>query len=157
MLGRNYESQICSLARALEIVGERWTLLIVRDALLGLRRFDDFQEDLGVARNVLADRLRRLVEHGILERVRYQERPERFEYQLTERGRELMMAIFALMHWGDRHLAGRAGPPRLAEHRDCGGAVVEQLTCTSCGQALTPGEITTRPGPGLREHDPAAV
>src|SRR6266487_1622811 len=112
VLNRTYDTQICSIARTLEVVGERWTLLVLRDVLRGTRRFEEFVQSLGVARNVLSDRL-------------------------------------------DRLLAGRAGPPRLAEHRDCGGAVVEQLTCTSCGQALTPGEITTRPGPGLREHDPA--
>ncbi|HEX2432896.1 MAG TPA: helix-turn-helix domain-containing protein, partial [Gaiellaceae bacterium] len=89
MLKRDYVGQNCSVARTLEIVGERWTLLIVRDALLGLRRFDQFQESLGIARNVLTDRLNRLVEEGILERVRYSERPERFEYTLTRKGREL--------------------------------------------------------------------
>ena len=88
MLKRDYDGQVCSIARTLEIVGERWTLLIVRDAFLGLRRFDQFQESLGIARNVLTDRLNRLVEEGILERVRYSERPERHEYLLTEKGRE---------------------------------------------------------------------
>src|SRR6266540_4677400 len=83
MLNRTYDGQDCSIARALEIVGERWTLLIVRDALLGLRRFDEFQRNLGVARKVLADRLRWLVDEGILERVPYQERPKRYEYHLT--------------------------------------------------------------------------
>jgi DNA-binding HxlR family transcriptional regulator len=149
MLGRDYETQVCSIARTLEIVGERWTLLIVRDALLGLRRFDDFQVSLGVARNVLADRLRRLVEHGILERVRYQERPERFEYRLTERGRELSIAVLALMHWGDRYLAGPAGPPRLAEHVGCGGGVEERHVCQRCGRVLGTGEVAVLPGPAL--------
>ena len=89
MLGRDYEGQDCSIARALEVVGERWTLLIIRDAFLGLRRFDQFQESLGIARNVLTDRLDRLVEEGILDRVRYSERPERYEYRLTAKGRDL--------------------------------------------------------------------
>jgi DNA-binding HxlR family transcriptional regulator len=155
MLGRNYESQICSVARTLEIVGERWTLLIVRDALLGLRRFEDFQEDLGVARNILADRLRRLVEHGILERVRYQERPERFEYQLTERGRELMMVVFALMHWGDRHLAGPEGLPRLTQHAGCGGSVEERHVCSRCGRVLEASDVDVLPGPALTATLPA--
>ena len=87
MLRRTYEGQDCSIARALEVVGERWTLLIIRDALLGLRRFDEFQRNLGIARKVLADRLRWLVDEGILERVPYQERPERYEYRLTRKGR----------------------------------------------------------------------
>jgi DNA-binding HxlR family transcriptional regulator len=154
MLGRNYETQVCSVARTLEIVGERWTLLIVRDALLGLRRFEDFQDSLGVARNVLADRLRRLVEHGILERVRYQERPERFEYQLTADGRELSTAVLALMHWGDRHLAGSAGPPRLTEHTGCGGSVVEKHVCSRCGRILEGGDVTILPGPALTAAQP---
>ena len=105
MLKRDYEGQECSIARALEIVGERWTLLIIRDAFLGLRRFDEFQESLGIARNVLTDRLNRLVEEGILERVRYSERPERYEYHLTKKGRRLDVALAGLRR---RPGAGRA-------------------------------------------------
>jgi DNA-binding HxlR family transcriptional regulator len=152
MLGRTYEDQVCSIARTLEILGERWTLLVVRDALLGLRRFDDFQHSLGVARNVLADRLKRLVEAGVLERVPYQERPQRFEYQLTAMGRELGVPIIGLMHWGDRHLAGPAGPPRLTRHRDCGGALHAALVCGTCGKPAGPGEMELLPGPGLPAH-----
>ena len=110
MLNRDYEGQNCSIARALEVVGERWTLLIVRDVLLGLRRFDELQGSLGIARNVLADRLNRLVEEGILDRVLYSERPERYEYRLTEKGRELNIALTALRQWGDKHLTD--DPPR---------------------------------------------
>src|ERR1700755_812108 len=107
MLNREYQGQNCSIALALELVGERWTLLIIRDAFLGLRRFDEFQEKLGIARNVLTDRLNRLVDEGILERVRYSERPERFEYRLTAKGRELLVALTALREWGERHAGGR--------------------------------------------------
>ena len=121
------------MARTLEIVGERWTILILRDAFLGVRRFDDFQRSLGIARNVLNTRLQRLVESGVLERRRYQERPERFEYRLTEMGLELWPAIVALMRFGDRHFAGDDGPPVRLEHRDCGGEVTERLTCDRCG------------------------
>src|ERR671921_9197 len=98
MLNRTYDGQVCSIARALEVLGERWTLLIVRDAMMGLRRFDDFQHSLGLARNVLADRLGRLVEAGILERVPYQDRPVRHEYRLTQMGRELGTPVISLMH-----------------------------------------------------------
>src|SRR6476659_10471164 len=101
MLGRLYDDQTCSVARSLEVVGERWTLLVLRDAFLGIRRFDDFQRSLGVARNVLQNRLERLVEHGILERARYQERPERFEYRLTEKGLDLWPVIVSLISFGD--------------------------------------------------------
>jgi DNA-binding HxlR family transcriptional regulator len=147
VLKRDYESQNCSIARTLELVGERWTLLIVRDAALGRRRFEEFQRSLGIARNVLTDRLTRLVDAGILERRRYQERPERFEYHLTEKGGELRVALIALMHWGDRHLA-TAGPPRLVEHVGCGGPVEQRHVCGDCGQELGPDDVTSRPGPG---------
>src|SRR5206468_3701630 len=115
MLKRDYRDQNCSVARALEVVGERWTLLIVRDAFLGLRRFDQFQESLGIARNVLTDRLNRLVEEGILERVRYSERPERYEYHLTPKGRELNIALAGLRQWGDKYLSEK--PPRVLHRK----------------------------------------
>src|SRR5277367_4791172 len=128
MLKRDYQGQDCSIARALEVVGERWTLLIVRDAFLGLRRFDQFQESLGIARNVLTDRLNRLVEEGILERVRYSERPERFEYTLTTKGRDLYVALIALRQWGDTYLSER--PPRVlrrkSDHRPVVAALVAE-------------------------------
>ena len=115
MLGRDYEGQNCSVARALELVGERWTLLVVRDAFLGRRRFDEFQESLGIARNILSDRLAKLVEHGIFERVRYQERPDRYEYRLTPKGRDLRLALAALMQWGDEYVSPT--PPRLLRRK----------------------------------------
>lgn len=152
MLGRTYDDQVCSIARALEVLGERWTLLVVRDALLGVRRFDDFQHSLGVARNVLTDRLKRLVEAGVLERVSYQERPRRFEYQLTAIGYELAEPVVGLMHWGDRHLAGPGGPPRLTRHRQCGGALHTALVCADCGQSVSAADLDVLPGPGLSAH-----
>jgi len=109
VLKSDYDGQECSIARALEIVGERWTLLIVRDVFLGLRRFDQLHESLGIARNVLTDRLARLVEEGIFDRVRYSERPERFEYRLTKKGRDLNVALTALRQWGDEYLTKK--PP----------------------------------------------
>jgi DNA-binding HxlR family transcriptional regulator len=112
MLKRTYEGQNCSIAHALEMVGERWTLLIIRDALLGLRRFDEFQRSLGIARKVLAERLRWLVDQGILERVRYQERPDRYEYRLTQKGRDLHVALVGLRQWGDDYCSEK--PPMLA-------------------------------------------
>ncbi len=149
MLARTYPDQICSVARALEVVGERWTLLIVRDALLGLTRFDDLLRSIGVARNILTDRLRRLVEAGVLERVEYQQRPSRFEYRLTPMGRELGVAVVALMHWGDRHFADPSGPPRLTRHRHCGGPLDVQLQCRRCGEAVDGRDLEVLPGPGL--------
>ncbi len=125
MLKRDYDGQDCSIARALEIVGERWTLLIVRDAFLGRRRFEQFQESLGIARNVLADRLARLVDEGILERVLYSERPERYEYVLTRKGRDLNVALAALRQWGDAHLSEK--PPRALRRKSDGKPVVAAL------------------------------
>jgi DNA-binding HxlR family transcriptional regulator len=110
VLKSDYTGQECSVARTLELVGERWTLLVIRDAFLGRRRFEEFQESLGIARNVLADRLAKLVESGIFERVQYQERPERFEYRLTPKGRDLRLTLAALMQWGDEHVSPK--PPR---------------------------------------------
>jgi DNA-binding HxlR family transcriptional regulator len=141
MLGRTYEGQVCSVARTLEIVGERWTLLIVRDAFFGVRRFDDFQRSLGVARNVLQGRLERLVEEGILERVRYQERPERFEYRLSEKGIDLWPVMVSLLAWGDKHVASDDGPPVVIEHRGCGGRVNDRRICESCGALLGPRDV----------------
>jgi DNA-binding HxlR family transcriptional regulator len=149
VLHRTYEDQNCSIARALELIGERWTLLIVRDVFLGVRRFDDFQRSLGVSRGVLADRLNRLVEGGILERRRYQESPERFEYRLTEKGRDLWPVTIALVNWGDRYEAEH-GPPRVFVHRDCGGKVTDRRTCAKCGAELDARDVEVRPGPGAR-------
>lgn len=147
MLGRAYDGQVCSIARTLELVGERWTLLIVRDAFLGRRRFDEFKDSLGIATNVLTDRLGRLVEAGILERVAYSERPERFEYRLTERGVELRVALTALMQWGDRYLADR--PPRVVRRKTDGAPVVAALVAPD-GAVLSAREVESVPGPGAR-------
>jgi DNA-binding HxlR family transcriptional regulator len=145
MLKRDYEGQNCSIARALEVVGERWTLLIIRDVFLGLRKFDEIQEDLGIARNVLTDRLGRLVDEGILERVRYSERPERFEYRLTPKGLELNVALTALRQWGDKHLSEK--PPRLLRRKADRKPVIAALVPRGTA-VLRPHEVETVPGPG---------
>lgn len=147
MLKRDYEGQNCSIARALEVVGERWTLLIVRDVFLGLRRFDQLQESLGIARNVLTDRLNRLVAEGILERVRYSERPERFEYRLTGKGRELGIALTALRQWGDKYLSEK--PPRLLRRKADKRPVVAALVPKGA-DVLRLEEVETVAGPGLK-------
>jgi DNA-binding HxlR family transcriptional regulator len=145
MLGRRYEGQVCSIARSLEIVGERWTLLVLREAFLGTRRFEDFQRSLGVARNVLTERLGRLVDEGVLERRRYQERPVRFEYRLTDKGVELWPVLVHLLKWGDRHYPDGYGPPVVLEHRGCGGGVDDHLECTRCGAKLGARDVVGRP------------
>jgi DNA-binding HxlR family transcriptional regulator len=153
MLGNEYRGQTCSIAGALDVVGERWSLLIVRNVLLGLRRFEEMQENLGIARNVLQKRLARLVEEGVLERRRYQQRPPRYEYRLTEKGLDLWPAIVALMSWGDRH-AAPAGPPVVLEHRACGGAVDEHRLCERCGARLSVRDVLAHAGPGAGPEHP---
>ena len=145
MLNRHYDGQNCSIARALEVVGERWTLLIVRDAFLGRRRFDEFQESLGIARNVLADRLGRLVDEGVLERVRYSDRPERYEYRLTRKGRDLQVALAGLRQWGDKYLSER--PPTLLRRKSDGAPVVAALVPKGA-DVVRSGDVEVVPGPG---------
>jgi DNA-binding HxlR family transcriptional regulator len=156
MLPRTYEEQTCSVARALEVLGDRWTFLVIRDAFRGVRRFDDFQRSLGVARNVLSDRLQRLVDEGVLERRRYQERPERFEYRLTEKGIALWRPLVSLMKWGDRYYAPPAGPPSVVRHRECGGEVDDAFRCERCGAQLEARDVRLEPGPGAPEQTAAA-
>ena len=143
MLPRSYESQRCSIAKTLEIVGDRWTILVVREAFWGTWRFDDLQRNLGIARTVLTDRLGRLVEEGVLRKERYHERPERFEYRLTEKGIDLWPVLMALLTWGDRH-AIEGPPPVVVLHRDCGGQLDDRRMCTRCGAALGPSDVRGR-------------
>jgi DNA-binding HxlR family transcriptional regulator len=138
----------CSVARTVDIVGEWWTPLIVRDAFYGVSRFEDFQRSLGLARNVLASRLERLVAEGIFERRRYDERPPRYEYILTEKGRDLFPVIAALMAWGDRWTAGEAGPPLLLVHAPCDHPATLRATCDHCHAPLDLTNIQPVPGPG---------
>ena len=148
MLNRTYDTQNCSVARSLEVVGERWSLLVVRDLMLGYRRFDELQERLGIARNVLAARLERLAEEGVVERRLYQERPPRHEYHLTEKGRDLWPVIVGLLSWGDRYLVQAS--PVVLEHRGCGGRVNDRRMCERCGAELELRDSVARPGPGAR-------
>ena len=145
MLKRDYTGQNCSVARALEVVGERWTLLIIRDAFLGKRRFDEFQQSLGVARNVLTARLNRLVEEGILERVRYSERPERYEYRLTQKGRDLNLALAGLRQWGDKYVSEK--PPSLLRRKADRKPVIVALVPKG-SPVLRADEVESVPGPG---------
>jgi DNA-binding HxlR family transcriptional regulator len=149
VLPRTYESQNCSVARTLEVAGDRWTMLVIREAFLGTHRFEDFQAHLGIARNVLSDRLTRLTEEGLLRRTAYQERPPRYEYRLTSKGVDLWPALGFRMRWGDKHVNDGVAP-RVILHRDCGGQPDDHLRCDRCGQDLGPTDVTSRPGPGAR-------
>lgn len=143
---RPFEGQNCSIARALAVVGERWTLLILREALLGRRRFEDLRRRTGVATNILSDRLDTLVEHGVLDRS------ADGEYAPTAKGRELSPVLVTLMEWGDRHMAEPAGPPRVYVHTACGHDTHPVLHCSHCGEPTPPGELRVRPGPGASER-----
>jgi DNA-binding HxlR family transcriptional regulator len=146
MLKRDYEGQICSIARSLELVGDRWTLLIVRDLNFGRNRFDQLLESLGVASNTLAERLSRLVDEDIVERVRYNERPERFEYRLTEKGDELGLVLLALMQWGDQYISDK--PPRIARRRSDKSPISVALVDRD-GVLVEDDDFELVPGPGL--------
>ena len=136
VLPSDYPGQFCSIAKSLEVIGERWSLLIVRDILNGNRRFGELQQSLGIARNVLSTRLQRLVDEDILERRAYQESPPRHEYFLTEKGLDLWPALIALRGWGDRYSTGPEGPPTLIVHKECGGTVSDRGICERCGEVL---------------------
>jgi DNA-binding HxlR family transcriptional regulator len=152
------QDEACSLARTVSVIGDRWTLLVLRDCFLRVRRFEDFQTRLGVTRPILASRLRKLVDAGVLARVPYRQRPPRHEYRLTEKGLDLYPIVMAIVHWGDVHMAGRRGRPLLHRHLGCGKHFDPVMTCSACGEALDPRRVRVHPGPGARSprHLPAA-
>jgi len=140
--------QPCSVARSVAVIGDRWTLMILRDCFLGVRRFEAFQSRLGISRTIVADRLKHLTDEGVLRRAAYQENPTRHEYRLTEKGMELHPVVMAIVHWGDRHYAGEAGPPLLHRHKACGHDFHAVQTCSECGEAVEARSVETRAGPG---------
>jgi DNA-binding HxlR family transcriptional regulator len=148
----SFEDVTCSVAQCLDVVGEWWSLLIVRDAFLGVTRFDDFQARLGISRNILTQRLNHLVEAEILKRVPYQDHPPRSEYRLTAKGRDLWHVVTAVRQWGDRW-AAPAGPPLETRHTGCGHIVTAVPTCSHCGEPLDARAVTAIPGPGASDGD----
>lgn len=149
MRWQDIDQQPCSLARTLAIIGDNWTLLILRDCFLGVRRFDDFQQRLGVTRHVLSDRLRKLTEGGIVEKVAYQQRPLRHEYRLTEKGKDLYPVIVHLAQWGDKYLADEHGAPLYRIHTHCGHTLDAQLQCGECGNTVNANEVQVKENPGF--------
>jgi DNA-binding HxlR family transcriptional regulator len=139
----------CSVARSLSILGDRWTLLVLRNAFLSMRRFDDFQANLGVTRHVLADRLTRLVEAGVLKKVPYQDNPPRHEYRLTEQGLDLYPVLLALAAWGDKWLDEGKGAPLSYTHQSCGHAFTPVTVCSECREPVMPKDVSVAIGPGL--------
>ena len=150
----SFRDMNCSVAQSLEVVGEWWSMLIVRDAFFGVTRFDDFQERLGISRNVLNQRLSHLVEAGVLERVPYSEHPPRYDYRLTEKGRDLWPVITAMRQWGDRWEGREGGRPVELLHKSCGHLVDVVSTCSACGEELTLRDVRAVAGPGAGEASP---
>jgi DNA-binding HxlR family transcriptional regulator len=143
-----FTNENCSVARTLEIIGERWTLLVLREAFLGVRRFEGFQRNTGAARNILAARLKKLVERGVLERRRYEEHPPRFEYRLTQKGLDLYPILVSLMRWGDTYVADADGPAVVLEHKACGSDASPHLVCSECGGEVGARDVIAKPGRG---------
>lgn len=142
------DREACSVARTLSVVGDRWTLMILRECFLGVRRFEGFEARLGVARHVLANRLKKLADAGVLDKVAYQERPRREEYRLTECGRDLYPVMVTLAQWGDKYMSGDAGPPLLRVHKTCGHVMTGVLKCSECDEPLLARDIEVKAGPG---------
>lgn len=143
----NFGDMTCSIARTLDVMGEPWTPLVIRDVFVGMNRFEQIQKDLGISRKVLTERLNHLVEHGVLERRPYDNRP-RYEYHLTDRGTELFDVLMAMVGWGDHWLAGEAGPPVLYRHHACGEIARVVPCCAHCGEPMHAKDIDVVPGPG---------
>ncbi len=141
--------QPCSLSRTLSVVGDRWTLLVLRECFMGVRRFDEFEKRMGITRHVLAERLKRLTEHGVLVKSAYQQRPLREEYRLTEKGHDLYPAVLALVNWGDRHMSDDIGQPIRHVHKTCGHEVRGVLVCSECGETLRARDMSLREAPEM--------
>jgi len=148
MRWKKLENEACSVARTVSVIGDRWTLLILRDCFLRVRRFDAFQARLGITRPLLAIRLRKLVKDGVLTKVPYQQRPTRYEYRLTPKGLDLYPIVMSIVHWGDVHMSGRKGRPLLHEHVACGKTFDPVMTCSKCGEVLDPRAVHVHRGPG---------
>ncbi len=149
MRWRDLKDEPCSVARTLSVIGDRWTLMILRDCFVGLRRFEHFEASLGITRHVLADRLKKLVDEGVLKKVPYGEAPVREEYRLTERGFELYPVVLSIVQWGDKHMADERGAPIVRRHEKCGNIVQGKMVCSDCGEELDARDIAVEAGLGF--------
>jgi DNA-binding HxlR family transcriptional regulator len=149
VLDLSHRLQADSVGRALSLVGERWTIMILREAFFGVRRYGQFARNLNIPRPTLSLRLRKLVDAGVLDRVPYSTDPDRHEYRLTQAGRDLFPAVIALMRWGDTHLAGPEGPPVVLYHETCGNQTHPHLTCDVCGEEINTRNVSPERGPGF--------
>lgn len=149
----DFGAMACSIARTLEVIGDSWSPLVLRDVYVGLTRFEQIQADLGVSRKVLTERLNHLVAHGVLRREPYDQRP-RFEYVLTQKGTELVDLLMVMVRWGDTWLAGEAGPPVLYRHHACGEISAVDLRCAHCGEPMHARDVDVLAGPGAAVREP---
>lgn len=152
MRWEDLDQQPCSLARTLAVVGDRWTLLILRDCFLGVRRFDVFEQRLGITRHVLTDRLKKLVRYGVLYKSPYQERPLREEYRLSDKGLDLYPVILGLVSWGDKHMSDERGAPIVHTHKTCGLHMQPSTHCSECGDAITAKDVKLSVGANWQDH-----
>src|SRR5262245_40965294 len=146
------EDEQCSLARTVAVIGDRWSLLVLRECFLRTRRFEEFQSRLSITRHLLADRLKKFVKFGVLRRVKYQDRPVRYEYILTQRGLDLYPIVMSIVHWGDTHMVDERGRPLLHQHKNCGKDFDPVMVCSECGEPLNAKQVHTPPGPGAPKH-----
>lgn len=140
------QNEPCSIARTLAVIGDRWTLLLLRECFMGARRFEHFQSRLRISRTILRDRLNHLVHHGILRRWPYEDRPPRHEYRLTEAGQALHPIMITIAQWGDTHMADESGPPVIRTHKPCGHTLQARMTCVECGEPVQPRDVSIQPG-----------
>jgi DNA-binding HxlR family transcriptional regulator len=145
------EEEPCSLARTVAVIGDRWSLLILRECFLRKRRFEAFQSSLGITRHLLAERLKKLVRFGVLRRIPYQESPKRYEYILTQKGLDLYPVIMSIVHWGNIHMVDARGRPMLHQHKACGKMFDPVMVCSECGEPLAAKAVHVHPGPGARQ------
>jgi len=149
-MGRtSFDEMNCSIARTLEVIGDAWTPLILRDIAFGITRFDAIQRDLGISRKVLSERLASLVDHGVLARAPYQDKPARYDYFPTEKGADLAFVLLAMQAWGDRWVFGEDALPVVFRHESCGAVTSPVPSCTHCGERLEVSDVTPLPGPGF--------
>lgn len=142
------QEETCSVARTLSVIGDRWTLMILRDAFLRVRRFEDFQKKLGISRHRLSERLKKLVAQGVLKKKEYQSNPRRYEYRLTEKGLDLYPVIMMMVRWGDKWMDDGEGAPMIYKHQGCGEYFAPEISCSECHEPLNPREVAPEFGPG---------
>jgi len=142
------QEEPCSIARTLSVIGDRWTMLILRDAFLRIRKFEDYQKDLGISRQRLSDRLKKLVDEGVLEKHQYQAAPPRYDYRLTQKGLDLYPVVMAMVNWGDKYMDQGKGAPMVYKHTACNHYFIAQIACSECGEVINPRDVRPEIGPG---------